>query len=63
MDRRMKFLAKLVALKIYFKSESPPWASMLWSVLILLASLFLLQVYFRAKWDDTIGFVRAWLNG
>jgi len=53
----------LIALKIYLKSASPPplGASILWEVLFLMASLFLLQVYIRGKWEDTIGFVRAWL--
>jgi hypothetical protein len=54
----------LIALKMYLKSALwPPKAGMLWDVLLLLASLFLLQVYARGKWEDTIGFVRAWLNG
>lgn len=54
----------LNALRIYLKSASPPpGAAMLWDVLFLLTSLFLLQVYTRGKWEDTIGFVRAWLNG
>ena len=53
----------LIALKIYLKSASPPplGASILWEVLFLMASLFLFQVYTRGKWEDTIGFVRAWL--
>lgn len=55
----------LIALKNYLKKSAsrPPGAGMLWEVLFLLASLFLLQVYARGKWEDTIGFVRAWLNG
>jgi hypothetical protein len=54
----------LNAFKIYLKSASPPpGAGMLWDVLFLLVSLFLLQVYAQRKWEDTIGFVRAWLNG
>jgi hypothetical protein len=54
----------LIALKIYLKSSSPPLgADMFWDVLFLLASFFLLQVYTRGKWEDTIRFVRAWLNG
>jgi hypothetical protein len=54
----------LIALRIFLKSSSPPLgAGMLWDVLFLLASLFLLRVYTRGKWEDTIGFVRAWLNG
>jgi hypothetical protein len=54
----------LIALKMYLKSALwPPKAGMLWDMLLLLASLFLLQVYARGKWEDTIGFIRAWLNG
>jgi hypothetical protein len=54
----------LIALKMYLKFASPqPAEGRLWEVLFLLASLFLLHVYARGKWGDTIGFVRAWLNG
>lgn len=52
-----------IALKMYLKSTSPqPGADLLWDVLFLLTSLFLLRVYTRGKWEDTIGFVRTWLN-
>jgi hypothetical protein len=54
----------LIALRMYLKSAPPlPGAGMLWDVFFLLASLFLLQVYARGKWEDTVAFVRACLNG
>ena len=51
----------LVAMKIHVQSSSlQPKVGTLWDMLFLLVSLFLLQVYARGKWEDTIGFFRAW---
>lgn len=53
-----------IALKKYLEFASPqPGASVFWDVLFLLASLILLRVYAQGKWEDTIVFVRALLNG
>jgi len=55
----------LIAIKKYLKKSlsPPPGVDMFSDVLFLLVSLFLLRVYTRGKWEDTVSFVRAWLNG